>query len=467
MSEKVGENVTLYCGDCIEVLRGLPSESVQCCVTSPPYWGLRDYGTALWEGGDPECNHVQSKNEHGGQRADRCQEGYRKLYADICSKCGAHRIDQQIGLEQTPEEYVARMVEVFREIKRVLRSDGVAWLNLGDSYAGGGGSSGHTSETENCGRKTESYGAVATGGRVPFGLKPKDLVGIPWMVAFALRADGWFLRQDVIWEKPSPMPESVKDRCTKAHEYIFLLTKSGKYFYDAEAIKEDSVDPESLKGRRKRNADKFVGQAFSDTRAGFSLLDGQKYPKRNKRSVWTVTTKPYSEAHFATFPPDLIQPCILAGTSEKGCCPKCGKPWRRVVESKRVMRHELSPEDSNFRPGRYSVKSGGLNEYAKGGGQAFCESRTIGWRPGCECGEEPVPCVVLDPFNGSGTSGEVSVEFGRAYVGIDLNPEYIEMSKRRIRPVVKKKQMLAFVLEEEEELVFDFQEEEENDDETY
>jgi DNA modification methylase len=355
---------------------------------------------------------------------------------------------------------------VFREVKRVLRDDGTLWLNLGDSYAGGGGSSGHTSETENCGRKTEAYGAVATGGRVPSGLKPKDLVGIPWMVAFALRADGWFLRQDIVWEKPNPMPESVTDRCTKAHEYIFLLTKTGRYYYDAEAIKEDSVDPESHKGRRKRNADRFVGQAFSETRSGFSRLDGQMYPKRNRRSVWTVTTKPYSEAHFATFPPDLILPCILAGTSEFGCCPECGKPWIRVVEKTKTF-ESGSGRSGNQITGKQDLSASETNSTPDIRMGPSIETKTLGWRPGCECGEDPVPCVVLDPFNGSGTTGEVSVEHGRKYVGIDLNPEYIEMSKKRIRPVVKKKQMLAFVLDQAETPRFGFQEEETDDDETY
>lgn len=240
----------------------LADQSVQCVVTSPPYYGLRDYG-----------------------------------------------VDGQIGLEVTPDEYIANLVAVFRECKRILRDDGTLWVNIGDSYAGGGGASGHTSETTNCGRKTETYGAVKTGGNT-YGLKPKDLIGIPWMLAFALRADGWYLRQDIIWAKPNPMPESVKDRCTKSHEYIFLLSKSAKYYYDSYAVKENAVKGSANAGARNYvgiEGRKVLGQTEQDISEG-----------RNKRDVWFVSTKPYKGAHYATFPPDLIKPCILAGAPEGG-----------------------------------------------------------------------------------------------------------------------------------------------------
>ncbi len=256
----------IYNIDCLEGLKQLPDNSINCCVTSPPYWGLRDYG-----------------------------------------------VEGQLGLESTPEEYVAKMVEVFREVKRVLRDDGTLWLNLGDCYNGSGGAGGDYSK----GGLKE--GQPKYPGRKVATLKPKDLVGIPWMVAFALRADGWYLRQDIIWHKPNPMPESVKDRCTKAHEYIFLLAKSAQYYYDNEAIKEDAK-PESEKrykstfytGKKEISGQGRPGNASNTP--GYKKWTG----KRNKRSVWTVTTKPFKEAHFATFPPDLIKPCILAG------CPKDG-----------------------------------------------------------------------------------------------------------------------------------------------
>jgi DNA modification methylase len=195
-------------GDCLDLLRSMPAESVHCCVTSPPYWGLRDYGTARWEGGDAECEHVRLKRgDHSTIDGGNYQS--REIYREACGKCGAVCVDGQLGLERTPEEYIAKMVEVFRELRRVLRNDGTLWLNIGDCYQGG--------------------------NRGTFGdLKPKDLVGIPWMLAFALRADGWWLRQDIIWSKPNPMPESVTDRCTKAHEYLFLLTKSARYYFNQE-----------------------------------------------------------------------------------------------------------------------------------------------------------------------------------------------------------------------------------------
>ena len=344
-------------GDSLEVLRRLPSNSIHCCVTSPPYWGLRDYG-----------------------------------------------VEGQIGLENTPEEFVKKLVEVFREVHRVLRKEGTLWLNLGDSYAttykGG--------NKANFGDKsfTNKGGLNIPLLELQHGLKPKDLVGVPWRVAFALQAEGWFLRQDIIWHKPNPMPESVKDRPTKAHEYIFLLSKSKNYYYNAEAIKEKCIwdldglqtdarkerafsDHKAMPTKLKngiRPKSKFPsGWAINGEHSAIAHNQGQRrFDKqrghsrrhagfnnrwdqmskleqcsgiRNKRSVWTVTTQPYKEAHFATYPPDLIKPCVLAG------CP-----------------------------------AGGL---------------------------------ILDPFAGSGTTGEVALELGRRAILIELNPKYISMIHKR------------------------------------
>ena len=257
-------------GDCLTELQKLPPESVQTCVTSPPYWGLRDYGT-----------------------------------------------DGQLGLEQTPEEYVANMVQVFREVKRVLRDDGTLWLNLGDSYYNyrpGGTSQVKQSLAKHMGAVVEQTAKR----NIKFdNLKEKDLVGIPWRVAFALQADGWYLRSDIIWHKPNPMPESVTDRPTKAHEYIFLLTKSAKYYYDHEAIMENTVYPVGSREDKKQgefNGIRHAHQAFKHISDSFRAIRD----KRNKRSVWTVNTRPFSEAHFATFPPKLIEPCILAGCPTGG-----------------------------------------------------------------------------------------------------------------------------------------------------
>lgn len=260
------DGVSVYQGDCLVVLSGLPAVSVNCCVTSPPYWGLRDYG-------------------HGAQ----------------------------IGLESTPEEYVAKMVAVFREVRRVLRDDGTLWLNIGDSYNNYRPMSKNDDRAHSFGgdrnveRGLPDNNIGTKRGTKQAGLKEKDLVGIPWRVAFALQADGWYLRQDLIWHKPNPMPESVRDRCTKAHEYIFLLSKSKKYYYDHEAIKE----PATYAGKGRGGST----NRYEQNSAG---MDNKQYAARNKRSVWTVATKPYKGAHFATFPPKLIEPCILAGCPEGG-----------------------------------------------------------------------------------------------------------------------------------------------------
>jgi len=301
-------------GDVREKLKQLPDQSVHCVVTSPPYWGLRDYGTALWDGGDPECDHMSDKRGSRFATPVSKKQG-RNIGSGTASRrdcdCGAMRIDNPIGMEDTPEQFVANMVEVFREVWRVLRDDGTLWLNLGDSYSGSGkGPAGNLGATHNERWLEHKHSAI-----VPNGLKPKDLVGIPWRVAFALQAEGWYLRQDIIWHKPNPMPESVTDRCTKSHEYIFLLSKSRQYYFDNEAIKEPSTQ------LGKTNI-RFGGTKYGDsddpkhaTKSGNEYTDSGT---RNKRDVWTVTTRPFKGAHYATFPPQLIEPCILAGCPPDG-----------------------------------------------------------------------------------------------------------------------------------------------------
>jgi len=296
----------------------LADRSVNCCVTSPPYFGLRDYGTAKWEGGSAECDHARPRlggngplSLVNGGGSDRDESARLQQYRDTCAKCGATRIDAQIGLEPTPAAYVDEMVKVFREVRRVLRDDGTLWLNLGDSYSGSGKGAW---DNKNGGQKEvyipDSDSPQALLPKVPHGLKPKDLIGIPWMVAFALRADGWYLRQDIIWAKPNPMPESVTDRCTKAHEYIFLLSKSAKYYYNAQAVQEDATSKKGGASFGKQNGKEAAVAARMQSRE----YDRPIYTKRNRRSVWTVATKSYKGAHFATFPPKLIEPCILAGS---------------------------------------------------------------------------------------------------------------------------------------------------------
>jgi DNA modification methylase len=303
-------------GDCRETMRKWASEGIkaQTCVTSPPYYGLRDYGTGKWVGGDKNCDHVESENKHGGQRADRNQEGYKKQYKDVCKKCNAVREDGQIGLEETPEQYIKAMVEVFRCVWDVLEDDGTLWVNIGDSYYNYRPGKGQALVKQTVANSEQDLPQTcARRGNKLDGLKEKDLIGIPWMLAFALRADGWYLRQDIIWHKPNPMPESVQDRCTKAHEYIFLLSKSPKYYYDIDSIKEDAHTTDtSDRNRDETRLNNTPG------RTRMSGLTTNHYEKKNKRSVWTVTTKPYEGAHFAVFPTDLIEPCILAGAPAGG-----------------------------------------------------------------------------------------------------------------------------------------------------
>lgn len=315
----------IFHGDVLTQLKKIPAGSVNTCVTSPPYFGLRDYG-----------------------------------------------VKGQIGLEETPEAFTQKLVEVFREVRRVLRDDGTVWLNLGDSYA----SFRDGKATPDTTRGTDKGTLVPKGSAknrmastfAGSSIKHKDLIGIPWRVAFALQADGWYLRQDIIWHKPNPMPESVTDRCTKAHEYIFLLSKSPTYYYDCEAVREPLsaatiLRDKTPRGRSQTGGGSAASLAGYDYKRNADNGNMQSNPKgRNRRSVWTVTTKPYKGAHFATFPPDLIEPCILAGAPEGG--------------------------------------------------------------------------LVLDPFMGSGTTAAVAKKNGRQYVGCELNPEYIKLAEQRIASVL-------------------------------
>jgi DNA modification methylase len=402
-------------GDVVDRLWELPAESVHCVVTSPPYFGLRDYGV-------------------GGQ----------------------------IGLEKTPAEYMAKMVAVFREVRRVLRSDGTCWVNMGDSYANDGKWGGHTG-----GKHVKALHDSPIGRNKKYtGFKPKDLMGMPWRLAFALQDDGWWLRQDIIWAKPNPMPESVTDRCTKAHEYIFLLTKSARYFYDAEAIKEPAngwnnsafddgknliVHPNVGKNRahpRGLGVNPKATRASQNARIGterdprhvhgtrskqnesFSAAITELVQTRNKRSVWEIPTEAFPEAHFATFPTKLVEPCILAGTSEKGCCAACGAPWVRMVETMRS--HQSGSGRSGILP---EGKAAGGSQVRDGHDIRMgptISTQTTGWKSGCECGAGLTPCTVLDPFNGSGTTGVVALRYHRNYIGIEINPEYVAMAERRI-----------------------------------
>ena len=365
---------TILEGDCVKVLADLPDGLVRCCVTSPPYWGLRDYGTATWEGGDAGCDHVAPALGGTGRETlvgtTAAGNGTRlQQYRDTCGKCGATRIDSQLGLERTPEEYVARMVEVFGEVRRVLADDGTLWLNLGDSYAAQRGATSMPAQTVagSVNGKSQdldafrgmSAGKSAHRDAAAIGLKHKDLIGIPWRVAFALQADGWYLRSDIIWAKPNPMPESVTDRPTKAHEYLFLLAKSQRYYYDAWAVSEPATHAGKVVNLGEKSLSRGQAAGAGVKASGNGTADSVTVADlRNRRTVWTVPTQPFSGAHFAVMPEALVEPCVLAGSA---------------------------PGDT-----------------------------------------------VLDPFAGSGTVGVVALRYGRRFIGCELNAEYCQMARRRV-----------------------------------
>jgi site-specific DNA-methyltransferase (adenine-specific) len=441
--------------------------------------------------------------------------------ASTCLDCGARRVDQQLGLEPTPDEYITRMVAVFREVRRVLRADGTLWLNIGDSYAssppGNVAGVGATSvlhganDASGVYRETSKAGHATKRNTVVSGLKPKDLVGIPWKLAFALQADGWYLRSDIIWAKPNPMPESVADRPTKAHEYVFLLSKSPRYFFDAEAVREPYQDGDprpphgpgqatkggrAASGTRNRTTARDPGRAADGAGAtheianrmqnqtglpgermvgdstqpgGPSTLwvgdgagpeirgpdgrlatrvvardgsvqhrDGERWPNsgRNIRSVWVIATQPYPEAHFATFPEELVRRCVLAGTSERGCCSECGKPWEREVENEYVKSpaHGAGPIQGSrgATPSATHLDGGRANKTGViGQPRVNKQVTTLGWRPACTHNQSTVPCTVLDPFIGSGTTAKVARELFRHTVGIELSKDYCDLIVRR------------------------------------
>jgi len=477
-------------GHCIDVLRGMERDSIQCVVTSPPYAGLRRYEgqqEVVW-GGDPDCPHEwvsrryyveQSTGKHSREAfSEAGEENVERLKAarwrddSICTKCGAWY--GAFGLEPTVELYVAHLVEIFREIKRVLRPDGCAWLNLGDSYAGSGqgwrkkeGNSIHRRWLESYGtERPPAYISSAT----HTGLKPKDLMLVPARAALALQADGWWVRAMVIWDRPNCQPESVKDRPTESHEYILLLTKSERYFYDMEAVREPLSD-----ATIERNRYPHAGSTCQDVAVSRPREPGEtgNPAGRNLRSVWRFATIPYMGAHFAVFPPELPRRCILAGSPPKVCA-ECGAPWERVTEREAVP----YPGGSH---GNY------VNKGRPPGGQERDDSTTlgkveyyrvvtVGWQPTCEChgqaeilqtecqecsgsgavDDEPCstcagsgqtetrvwpesvlqawptrPAIVLDPFAGSGTTLKVAEDLGRWWIGIDICEQYSEQIRER------------------------------------
>jgi DNA modification methylase len=348
----------VYWGDCRTSLKEIAAAGVQVqsCITSPPYYGLRDYGTSTWEGGDINCDHSTPRSRGDDiKKGDKqgTSLGSRPNTQRVC-KCGAIRKDLQIGLEETPQEFIDNLVEVFACVWDVLKDDGTLWVNLGDSYYNYRPGKGQALSKQPVSNTNQDLPQTcARRGNKLEGYKEKDLMGMPWRLAFALQDFGWYLRQDIIWHKPNPMPESVQDRCTKAHEYIFLLTKKAHYYFDNKAIKEPVKDDW---GTRDRTNGKYHNEG-----SGLTPHSGleKSYEMANKRSVWTVNTKPYKGAHFAVYPEELIEPCVLSSTK--------------------------------------------------------------------------VGDVILDPFFGSGTTGQVAQNLGRKWIGCELNKDYEDLQNERVK----------------------------------
>lgn len=426
-------------GDALDVLASLPDGLAQTCITSPPYWGLRDYGVAprVW-GSDPCCPHRWGTGERG-RRSDLlpCEESRsrarlgrdaRQAAAGLkggcfCRRCWAWK--GCLGLEPDPNLYVEHLVAVLREVRRVLREDGTLWLVLGDSFAA------NRSYQVRDRKRGEPGGPLPA--RVPGALKPKDLVGIPWRVAFALQADGWWLRSDIVWAKPNAMPESVTDRPTRAHEFVFLLTKSRRYFYDAEAVREPDQGGRSGNGYKRPERLTYAdneGPRGQD----FQWVGGAG---RNRRSVWTVPTQPFKGAHFATFPEALVEPCLLAGSSPVACR-ACGAPWRRIVDAQRLLDGEREIKGSwthadPLHSGR-ALQATGFGHW-----RVEVKRQTVGWETSCEHDDPGRRCTVLDPFAGAATVGVVAARHGRDFLGIELSGDYARMARRRLRRAAKER----------------------------
>lgn len=484
-------------GHVIDALQPVPSKSVQTVVTSPPYWAIRDYSrcdcalqptsqgapqpgyasgfrserytSADLEGGaeaktepDPACPKCHGTGrdssmdiiwdgrwdcEHEwGDEAPR-EKAQPRVRDDLpnppsgwgerdvtvgagggrfCHHCGAWF--GQFGLEPTLDLWLRHIVATFREVRRVLRDDGTVWMNLGDTYAQAGvrfskeeGEAALRRAKER-GYQNQPSGWTGRGdrgaGTIGHGLKVKDLVGQPWQAALALQADGWWLRSDIIWSKPNPMPESASDRPTRAHEYLFLLTKSSTYFYDADAIREPNRTAPIVRARGENEASLDTGRKWHP-----SAQEEWNPAGKNRRSVWEIPTQAFADAHFATFPEALVEPAILAGTPEKGSCKACGAPIRRISEDVGEATTARVKDVSSMDEGTRHLRFGRTSERL-----------TTGWRRTCRhSSSSTVPAIVLDPFNGSGTTGVVALRLGRRYIGVDVKPEYLEMAESRLR----------------------------------
>jgi DNA modification methylase len=436
-------SVRVLVGDARAVLAGLPAESVHCAITSPPYFGLRNYSTEPVEwGGSPGCEHVwsdklgerksQAQQDNGpgggvwnavsrGQDSSANRTAFVSSMGTTCSLCGCWR--GELGAEPTPELYVAHLVEVFAAVRRVLRQDGTLWVVIGDSFAANRSYQVADSKWKDVGNSLSM--------RVPSGLQGKELIGIPWLFAFAMRRNGWLIRQELIWSKSSCMPESVTDRCTRAHETVFMFVRQGRYFYDGEAIKEQAQS-DLMDGRRGDGA----GYSFKETVPVTHMGVGTN--GRNKRSVWTVNPEPLAEPHYAAYPSKLVDPMVRAGTSERGVCAACLAPWRRVVEYDRGGPSTKAEREAagELRTTFYAPNSDTPTGRTPGSdtrGLPSVNVKTLDWLPTCTCNaDDPRPATVLDPFAGAGTTGLAAQRLSRDAILIELNPQYCEIIEKRL-----------------------------------
>jgi DNA modification methylase len=454
-------HIKLYNHDC-RSMSEISDNSIQCVVTSPPYWGLRKYSgnqDLIWGGnnhhehewGEQQLIHRYDKklsNDYGGwDRPSRNEAARTADNHSYCLKCNAWR--GAFGLEPTPELYIQHSIEILREIKRVLRKDGTVFWNIGDSYSGGNGNSNRYNRGPNSimpqnTNKLFNEVSITSNKNHPV-IKPKDLCLIPFRVAIAVQEDGWWVRSVIIWSKNNPMPESVKDRPTESHEYILLLTKSAKYYWDQEAVRETYTEPlnrwggNDVRNSSHKYIDTFengednggIGAIGKTSMLRSGALTRPDPAGRNLRSVWTFPTQGYPEAHFATFPEELPERCIKAGTPEYGCCDKCGTPYERIIESG-FTKHDgqtnskSDPRDKlNGATGRLALLRQAARE---NGGEYINETKTLGWQQSCKCKDsKPVPSTVLDPFAGSGTTLWVAKKLNRKANGYELSSKYCQL----------------------------------------
>jgi site-specific DNA-methyltransferase (cytosine-N4-specific) len=399
------ERNRVYTGDARDLAGQLAPQSVSMVCTSPPYFGLRDYGTATWEGGDLACEHRTGNQVQDSKAPGAIKSGVRPgADHSRCRVCGAVRVDKQLGLEETPEAFVQNLVALFAALRPALHPTACMFINLGDSYGKGG-----------------------------------QLLGMPWRFAFAMQDDGWILRSAITWCKRAPMPESVQNRPTSATEMVFLFAKQSRYYYDAAAIAEPASHTGGgttvpHDGQKFPTRDVSAAEIRNMNGQGATTLRGKDAPTRNARNFWLLGPEPFPDAHFAVFPSEIPRRAIRAGSSERGVCAACGAPHRRVVERTVTGERKVCPGDDGQMDARRHLRWGKLSQETSTLHGQYLDKRTetTGWQPTCACDAGVRPALVLDPFLGSGTTAQVAVEEGRDWIGFDLDPRSVGWTAKRL-----------------------------------